>query len=272
MTMIRNKKIAFIGAGFMGGALIRGLARSQTVDPKQVTASDPRDQSLSTLASETGVNVARDNAKAVADADIVVFAVKPQIMESVARDLGRKIGKKKLVISIAAGVKTASIESWLPSGARVVRAMPNMPAVVEQSASAICAGASADNVDIMLARQMFDAVGETIEVDEKLMDAVTGLSGSGPAFVFLFLEAMIDAGVSVGLDRASARTLAAQTLYGSAKMAKLSGESPSALKDRITSPGGTTIAGLAELEDRAFRGAIMGAVAKAVRRSKELGE
>lgn len=270
--MIRNRKIAFIGAGFMGGALIRGLTRSRTVDPKQITASDPRDAALSTLASEIGVTVAKDNSTAVADADIVVFAVKPQIMENVVRDLARKIGKKKLVISIAAGVKTTAIASWLPSGARIVRAMPNMPAAVEQSASAICAGGSADNVDVLLARQMFDAVGETIEVDEKLMDAVTGLSGSGPAFVFLFLEAMIDAGVRVGLDRASARTLAAQTLYGSAKMAKISAESPSSLKDRITSPGGTTIAGLAELEDRAFRGAVIRAVEAAVHRSKELGE
>ncbi|MBI5815329.1 MAG: pyrroline-5-carboxylate reductase [Nitrospinae bacterium] len=269
--MIGNRKIAFIGAGFMGGAIIRGLVRAKSVKGESLMAADPREGALKELARETGIKVTTDNAEAVSFADIVVLATKPQVLKSVVEPLGRKIGKKKLVISIAAGVRADSLLSWIGSGARVVRAMPNMPATVGEGATAICPAGAADAMDIASARLLFDCVGETVLVDEKMMDAVTGLSGSGPAFVFMFLEAMIDAGVRCGLPRDAARALAAQTLYGAAKMAKTGGEHPAALKDRVTSPGGTTIAGLAVLEDEGFRGAVIRAVEEAAGRSRELG-
>ncbi|MBI4666584.1 MAG: pyrroline-5-carboxylate reductase [Nitrospinae bacterium] len=269
--MIKSKTTAFIGAGFMGSALIRGLARSGLIDPSRIIATDPREGALKEIAADLGVRATMDNALAVSEADIVVICVKPQILSGVLKTLGRKISRKKLVISIAAGVKMETLQSLLPSGSRIIRAMPNMPSAVGQGATAICAGGDAEEMDVAMARQIFDAVGETVVVDEKQMDAVTGLSGSGPAFVFLFLEAFIDAGVRVGLPRDVARVLALQTLYGSAKFAKSTGEHPAALKDRVTSPGGTTIAGLAVLEEEAVRGALIRAVEAATERSKELG-
>jgi len=269
--VIKNKNIAFVGSGFMGGALIRGLVESGAVKPSNITATDPRESVLKNLAKELGIKTSSDNSEAVADAGIVVLAVKPQVLESVVKSLKGKLGRKKLIISIAAGVKTGAVAQWLSSGAKVVRAMPNMGATIGLSATALCAGDAANEVDIAIARQIFDSVGESVVVEEKLMDAVTGLSGSGPAFVFAFLEGLIDAGVRCGLTRETATVLARQTLYGAAKMARDLGEHPSLLKERITSPGGTTIAGLTVLEEAGFRGLIIRAVEKAVERSKELG-
>jgi len=270
--MIGGKKIAFIGAGFMGGAIVKGLLRSGAAKKDDIVVSDPSETAVKALVKQTGVKASSDNSGAVSIADIVVLAVKPQMMKEVLEPLGKKIGKKKLVISIAAGLKTSALLSWLPSGVRLVRAMPNICATAGEGATALCAAGGAGEMDMAMARELFDSVGEAVVVNEKAMDAVTGLSGSGPAFVFLFLEAMIDAGVRCGLARDVAKTLAVQTLYGAAKMAKTTGEHPAALKDRVTSPGGTTIAGLAVLEEEAFRGAIIRAVEEAAERSKELGQ
>ncbi len=271
--MIQEKKIAFIGAGYMGSALIRGLAAAGVLSsPQNITASDLDGEALNILKDDLDIKITDSNSTAVATADVVMLCVKPQIIDKVLHSLQNRIGDRKTVISIAAGVSTHQIETRLSPGSRVIRAMPNMPALEGESATAICAGKHATTDDTNLARALFNCVGETVIVDESQMDAVTGLSGSGPAFVFLFLEAMIDAGVRVGLARNVARTLAQQTLLGSAKLVKSTGENPSALKDRITSPGGTTIAGLALLEERGFKGTVIRGVEAAVARSKELGQ
>ncbi len=270
--MIKSKRIAFIGAGFMGGALIRGLVESKAVTPRYVIAYDPNDQAIKPLAEDLKIRTAAGNLQAVSDADIVVLAVKPQTLDSVLKIIGKKLGKRKLVISIAAGVKISTLAKRMPIGARIIRAMPNMAASVGQAATALCAGPKVKKDDILMARQIFDAVGESVVVEEELMDAVTGLSGSGPAFVYLFLEAMIDAGVQCGLTRDVATELAGQTLYGASLVTRKSGEHPALLKDMITSPGGTTIAGLASLEGDRFRGAVIKAVEAAKKRSEELGD
>lgn len=269
--MIKDKTIAFIGAGFMGEALIRGLVSSKSVSPNRVIASDARQEALKQVAARHKIKAASGNGEAAREADIVVLAVKPQQLEAVTAGLEGALGREKLVVSIAAGVNTQTLERLLPDGARIIRAMPNMGAMVGQSATAVCAGGAADENDVATARRIFDAVGKSVVVDEGLMDAVTGLSGSGPAFVFMFLEALIDAGVKCGLARDVAAELAGQTLFGAATLARETGEHPARLKDRITSPGGTTIAGVASLEKDKFRSAVIGAVEAAAARSKELG-
>lgn len=269
--MIKKKKIAFIGAGFMGSALIGGLVKSKTALPENILVFDNNQETLKAVADELGVKVAENNLTAVKGADIVMLAVKPQILADVARSFSEKIDGKKLVISIAAGVTIAKLEAMFQPGVRVVRAMPNMPAMVGEAATAICVGGAVEKVDIELARQIFDAVGKTVLVEESAMDAVTGLSGSGPAYVFTFIEALTEAGVNCGLSREVSEVLAGQTVYGAAKLAKETGESPATLRDRITSPGGTTLAGLASLKNDKFNGAIANAIEAAMKRSKELG-
>ncbi len=271
--MRNKKKIAVIGAGFMGSALVRGLLRGEAAAPSSLMAADPSDKALAALREEfpDPPKITSDNKEAATFADILIVAVKPGMVGDLLASLKRIVGKKTLVVSVAAGVTIETLEGGLVNGARVVRAMPNMGAAVGASATALAKGAAATEEDLRLARSLFDAVGETVVVDEPMMDAVTGLSGSGPAFVFLFLEALIDAGVEQGLTRDTARTLATQTLLGAAKMATFGDLHPGQLIDRITSPGGTTIAGLAYLEKAAFKGAVMGGVAAATRRSRELG-
>ena len=266
---LTQKKTAFIGAGFMGAAIVRGLLAAG-VDPAQVSVYDPAEKAVQGL-KPLGVTVAKSGADAARGADIILLAVKPQIMEKTLLKLKTSIGKKALVLSIAAGVTTASLQRWLPRGARVARAMPNMAAALGQAATAICPGKAATAEDMSVAAAVFCAVGGVVEVDETLMDAVTGLSGSGPAYVFLFLEALIDAGVRSGLARPVADKLARQTLFGAAKMAMEGGEHPAMLKERITSPGGTTIAALSCLEEDGFKGSVIRAVMAAVARSRELG-
>jgi len=265
------EKIAFIGAGYMGSAIIRGLIKSQACPASRLVAFDPAPGAAAAMA-QMGVVMAKDIAEAARGADVVILAVKPQIMAKVAATLKESLEKKTLVVSIAAGVTTANLESWLGSGAKVVRAMPNMAATVMESATAVCRGKAAGDGEMALALAVLGSVGGGVEVDETMMDAVTGLSGSGPAYVFMFLEGLIDAGVRCGLPRDTAAYLARQTLYGSALLAMESGEHPSLLKERITSPGGTTMAALAALEEDGFRGSIINAVTAAMERSRELGE
>jgi pyrroline-5-carboxylate reductase len=265
------KKIGFIGAGNMAGALIKGLLCSKTVSAKEIKASDVRSDRLAELARDHGISTETDNAALLAWADIAVLAVKPQVVDQVLSAVGRTLRPDTLLISIAAGVPIQALESRLPEGSRVIRTMPNTAAMALAGATAIAAGKNASQADLAAAREIFEAVGRAVVVDESLLDAVTGLSGSGPAYVMLIIEALADGGVRVGLPRDTALRLAAQTVYGSAKLLLDTGEHPGRLKDMVTSPGGTTIAGLHALENGALRATLMNAVEAATRRSAELG-
>jgi pyrroline-5-carboxylate reductase len=266
-----DKTIGFLGAGNMAEALIRGLIQGGVVDADRIVASGPRGDRLAELASQYAIETTGDNAVLVRKSDIVVLAVKPQILERVVREIAGALQPGALVVSVAAGVDTSTIESHLPSGARVVRAMPNMPALVRAGATAISRGRHATDADVLEAKAIFDAVGLTIVLDESQLDAVTGLSGSGPAYIFLILEALADAGVKVGLSRRNAQRLAAQTVMGSAKLLLDTDEHPGKLKDMVTSPGGTAIAGLHTLEEGGLRTTLINAVETATKRARELG-
>ncbi len=264
--------VAFVGAGNMTTALARGLVGAGVCDKARVIASDVSQAQLDTLHKTLGINVSTDNTAAVRGAAIVVLATKPQVFPKILPELGRAIDKSALVISIAAGVPIAVIEAQLPTGTRVVRAMPNTPSLIGFGATAVAAGAHATAADIDLSLRIFNSVGRCVKVDEHLLDAVTGLSGSGPGYAFVMIEALADAGVNMGLPRAEAQLLAAQTLLGAAKLVLESGEHPGQLKDRVTSPGGTTIAGLQALENHGVRSALIDAVEKATLRSRALGQ
>jgi len=263
--------IGFIGTGNMGEALIRGLLRAGVADPQQVLGSDPRDERRAFLDETYAIRTTADNKQVAREADILVLSVKPQVMERVLEEIGPTIHAHALVVSIAAGVPISAIEARLPQ-ARVIRTMPNTPALVGAGATAIAMGGHATQDDVASARRIFDSVGMTVVLDEAQMDAVTGLSGSGPAYMFLIIEALSDAGVKVGLSRHQAQALAAQTVLGSAKLLIETGEHPGRLKDMVTSPGGTAIAGLHTLEAGGLRTTLMDAVEAATKRSRELGE
>src|SRR5437867_194912 len=266
-----DKSIGFVGAGNMAEAMIRGLLRGEVFKPKQVTASAPREERQRELADKYGIRATANNREA-AQQSIVVLSVKPQILSRVLDEVADAIGAESLVISIAAGVPVAAIQSKLRPGTRVVRAMPNTPALVDAGATAIARGEHARESDLEDAKRIFDAVGVTVVLDEGQLDAVTGLSGSGPAYVFLIIEALSDAGVKMGLSRYNAQALAAQTVLGSAKLLLDTGEHPGRLKDMVTSPGGTAIAGLHTLEAGGLRTTLINAVEAATKRSRELGE
>ncbi len=266
-----DKTIGFIGAGNMAEAMIRGLLRGGDFAASQITASGPREERMQELRQMYGIKATTDN-HAPARAQIVVLSVKPQILSRVLDEVANSINAEALVISIAAGVPVEAIQARLAKGTRVVRAMPNTPALVDAGATAIARGEHARDSDLDDAKRIFDAVGITVVLDESQLDAVTGLSGSGPAYVFLILEALSDAGVKVGLSRRTAQLLAAQTLLGSAKLLLETNEHPGRLKDMVTSPGGTAITGLHTLEHGGVRTTLMNAVEAATRRSRELGE
>lgn len=266
-----GRTIGFIGAGNMAEAMIRGLLRGNDFAPAQIFASAPRDERVRELAESYRIHATTDN-KTPARAEIVVLSVKPQIMSRVLDEVADTIAPDALVLSIAAGVPVAAIQARLASGTRVVRAMPNTPALVDAGATAIAGGEHARDSDLADAKRIFDAIGLTVVLEESQLDAVTGLSGSGPAYVFLILEALSDAGVKVGLSRRTAQLLAAQTVLGSAKLLLETNEHPGRLKDMVTSPGGTAITGLHTLEHGGVRTTLMNAVEAATRRSRELGE
>jgi pyrroline-5-carboxylate reductase len=267
-----DKTIGFLGAGNMAEALIRGLVEGGVVPAGHISASAPRRERLDELATAYGIRTAVDNSEVARQAQILVLSVKPQILERVLREVTTHVQPGALVISVAAGVDISTIESLLPTGARVVRAMPNMPALVRAGATALSRGRHATDADLLEARVVFDAVGMTVVLDESQLDAVTGLSGSGPAYIFLILEALADAGVKVGLSRRNAQRLAAQTVMGSAKLLLDTDEHPGRLKDMVTSPGGTAIAGLHTLEEGGLRTTLINAVETATRRARELGK
>ena len=269
--MADEKTIGFIGAGNMAEALIRGLLRGGDFAPSRIFASAPREERVRELRDAYGIEASTDN-RIPAAADIVVASVKPQILARVLDEVAPSIHSEALVISIAAGVPVAAIQSRLATGTRVVRAMPNTPALVDAAATAIARGEHARESDLADAKAIFDAVGLTVILEESQLDAVTGLSGSGPAYVFLILEALSDAGVKVGLSRRTAQLLAAQTLLGSAKLLLETNDHPGHLKDMVTSPGGTAITGLHTLEHGGLRTTLMNAVEAATLRSRQLGD
>jgi pyrroline-5-carboxylate reductase len=272
LTHFAGAKIAVVGAGNMAEALVKGLIQAEGIDATNIVVSARRVARAERLASKYSVTASPDNASCVRDAAIVLLAVKPQVMSGVLAGLRPHISKDALVLSVAAGITTSTIESLLEPGVRVVRAMPNTPAMIGMSATAIAPGANATDADMESARVVFAAVGRVVLVDEVHLDAVTGLSGSGPAYIFLIMEALADAGVKVGLSREIALELAAQTLLGSAQMLLQTGEHPGRLKDQVTSPGGTAIAGLHTLEEGGLRTTLINAVEAATRRAKELGD
>jgi pyrroline-5-carboxylate reductase len=271
--MLEVKRISVIGAGSMAEALVKGLVASGKVKPENLCVSARRPEKAAQLAQRYGIRSAADNASCVQGADIVILAVKPQVLGSVLAQDASRIPGAALIVSVAAGVTTSAIDSHFGSrAARIVRAMPNTAAMVGCSATAISKGAHATDADLTAARTIFEAVGKVVVVDEIHLDAVTGLSGSGPAYIFLIIEALADAGVKVGLSREIALTLAAQTLLGSAHMLLETGIHPGQLKDQVTSPGGTAIAGLHTLEAGGLRTTLIDAVETATRRARELGQ
>ncbi len=264
--------IGFLGAGKMATALARGFIRAEIVFPKEIIASDLSGVARSAFAKETGAKTATANVDVLKFASVLILAVKPDHVAGVLAELRDHFTKQHLLISIAAGVPIAKLEDGLGATARVIRVMPNTPALVGESASAFALGKSATATDGELAQKLLSAVGVAFQVKESLLDAVTGLSGSGPAYVYQFIEALSDGGVATGLPRDVATKLAAQTVLGAAKMVLETGQHPGALKDMVTSPGGTTIEGLHELEKGKLRGVVMNAVRAATEKSRKLGQ
>jgi pyrroline-5-carboxylate reductase len=267
---LQTKTIAFIGGGNMAEALIRGLLVNKVVEPIQVIATDVRPERLEFLEKNFGIRTTPDNLAAVTASDIILLAVKPQQMSSVLAGLGSVIGETKLVISIAAGIPTSRIERELGGKARVVRVMPNTPALVGAGAAALCNGAHALPADRQLAETILKAVGIVVLVEEKYIDAVTALSGSGPAYVFLVAEAMIKAGIEQGLSPEIARKLTIHTIFGSAVLLAEGADEPAELRRKVTSPGGTTEAAIKLMSDKKLVEIFGEAIAAAARRSKEL--
>jgi len=269
--MMRDKTIAFIGGGNMAEALIKGLIAAGTAKPDHILVTDVSVDRLAHLHQTYGVTQ-KGNVEAAREADIIILCVKPQVVERVIADISSAVNDKKLVISIAAGIVIAKIEKGLKESSHVVRVMPNTPALVLAGAAALAGGKNATSDDLALTQGIFNSVGRAVIVEEKLMDAVTGLSGSGPAYVFMIIDALSDAGVKEGLPRQLALELAAQTVYGAAKMVLETKEHPGKLRDMVTSPGGTTIEGLHALEKGKLRATLMNAVEAATTRSRELGK
>lgn len=271
IAMLKGKKVGFIGGGKMGEALAGGIVSSRLVPASQVIVADIVRERLDELAKAYGIVVTQDNKRVAREADILILAVKPQNMGDVLSELAAVVGKSSLVVSIAAGISIKFIEERLKKGVRVIRVMPNTPSLIGAGMAALASSATATQADLAQARQIFDAVGLTVVVKEELMDAVTGLSGSGPAYGFIIIEALSDAGVRMGLSRDIALKLAAQTLLGAAKLCLKGDKHPGELKDMVTSPGGTTIAGIKALEEGKIRATLMAAVEAATLRARELG-
>lgn len=269
--MSLNQRFAFLGGGVMATAILRSLLDREVLQPGQVVVSDPLEKSRAALQT-LGVRAVAANAEALQGAEVVVLAVKPDVVPGVLRENADRFTPSQLVVSIAAGVSLAQMEAALPAGVPVIRVMPNTPVLVGAGAAALCRGASATPEHAALVREIFEAGGICVEVSEAQMDAVTGLSGSGPAYVCLIIEALTDGGVRMGLRRDVALQLAAQTVLGGAQWVLETGEHPAVLKDRVTTPGGTTIAGLAALEEAGVRSGLIKAVEAATRRSAELGK
>jgi pyrroline-5-carboxylate reductase len=267
------KKVGFVGAGRMATALARGFVRSGMLTPEAIMASDPIESARASFAREVpGASVVGENRPVVAGADVVLLAIKPQKMAEVLVEVREAVPAAALVVSIAAGISLQRLATGLPPRQRLVRVMPNTPCLVGQGASAYSRGEFATADDGELVARLLSAVGVAFEVEEAKLDAVTGLSGSGPAFVYSMIEALAAGGTAAGLPAELAGELAARTAAGAAQMVLVTGLSPARLRDQVTSPGGTTLAGLAVLEKQGFADSVAGAVSAAARRSAELGQ
>jgi pyrroline-5-carboxylate reductase len=270
--MASKSTIGFLGAGKMATALARGFMHAGLVTAKQIIASDPSEAACGAFSKEVGAKTTVSNLEVVNFAEVLVLAVKPHHVADALASIRDHLTPKQLLISIAAGVPLAKLEAGLAPGARVIRVMPNTPALVGASASAFALGKAALGQDAELAQKLLSSVGLAFQLKESLLDAVTGLSGSGPAYVYMIIEALSDGGVAAGLPRDVATKLAAQTLLGGAKMVLETGLHPGLLKDMVTSPGGTTIEGVHELEKGMLRGTLMSAVRAASDKSRKLGQ
>jgi pyrroline-5-carboxylate reductase len=270
--MLKNRRVGFIGTGNMGEALIKGLILGHVCRPEQIACSDVRPERQKEIRKAYGVKVTSHNVDVVKQSDIVILSVKPQIMKAVIDEIGKYLDLDKLIISIAAGVPLEAIETCAGKELKLVRVMPNICVSVREGVSAVAGGKHALKEDLLTTKAIFDSVGKTLFIEEGLLDAVTGLSGSGPAYIFLIIDALADAGVKVGLSRNDALVLASQTVLGAARMLIETGEHPGKLKDMVTSPGGTAIAGLHTLEEGGLRTTMINAVEVATKRSKALGE
>lgn len=268
--VLKEQKIGFIGGGSMGEALLTGILKSGLALPGELYVSDVESSRLNYLQDKLGINTVISNEALVDSAGIVVLAVKPQVIPDVLREIALLPLKAKTFFSIAAGITTSFIESFFSKPVAVVRVMPNAPCLVGEGISAICPGKYAGQEDLEKARVIFSSVGKVVVVKENLFDAVTGLSGSGPAYMYIILEALTDGGVLMGLPREVAKVLSTQTMLGAARMVLETGEHPAKLKDMVTTPGGTTIAGLFALEEGELRATLMEAVEAATERAREL--
>jgi pyrroline-5-carboxylate reductase len=273
---LSNKKLAVLGAGKLGGILLRAYLKQGLFVSNRVTATVRHAERAAALAKELGISVTTDNRKAVKGADVILLTVKPQTVAEVLQEIAPEIGAKTLLVCVAASVPTNYLEQQLAAASAgkrkvaIVRAMPNTPAAIGCGMTAICGGSHASYDHFEIARSMFDAVGRTIVLDEKHMDAVTGLSASGPAFAYIILESLAEGGVKVGLPRDVATLLAAQTMKGSASVVLETGDHPALLKDAVTTPAGCTIDGILELEEGKLRVTLIKAVVKATSRAGEL--
>jgi len=270
--MLKDKKIGIIGTGNMGESLISGLIYARSSVPENIICSDVRKERLKSVKDAYGVVTTTSNIDVVKASEIVIYAIKPQIMASILRETTAHLDMSKIIISIAAGVPLAAIESCLNKDLRLIRVMPNIAASVKEGAAAISPGKHTSKGDLKLAKAIFDSVGKSIIIEEEFMDAVTGLSGNGPAYIFLIVDALADAGVKMGLSREDATLLSTQSVLGAAKLLLETGEHPGRLKDKVTSPGGTAIAALHTIEEGGLRTTLINAVEVGTNRSKELGE
>ncbi len=269
---MHKKRIGFIGCGKMGEAFIRGILSAQFSTPERIVASDTDLDRCQILEKATGIKTTQENRKIAASTDVLFLAIKPNIIEKILQELKEVITPRHLVVSIAAGIPISFIESQLNSECRIVRIMPNTPCLVGATAAAYSLGKHATEDDRTFVHEVLNTVGKGYLVEEHLLDAVTGLSGSGPAFIYIVIEALSDGGVKMGLPRATSTTLAAQTVFGAAKMVIESGMHTAELKEFVTSPGGTTIEGVHTLEKNGIRNALIDAVEAATRKSKRLGK
>ncbi len=269
--MSRPKRLGFIGAGVMAEALARGFIQRAGLKPADVIASDVAPGRLDLFRDDLGIEPSSANLGVIRAAQTVFLAVKPQVLPEVLREVGDALAPDQLLVSIVAGVRTASIRQQVAADVAIVRVMPNICCTVGEGALGYCTDGPVGGEQVAEIERLLGSVGRVVRVPERLMDAVTGLSGSGPAFVFLLVEALADGGVAAGLSRQQAEVLAAQTVLGAGKMALESGRSPAALKDMVCSPAGTTIEGVRVLRERGFQDAAMAAVIRAAERSRELG-
>lgn len=266
------KKLALVGAGKIGEALLSGILSSQLVPVTRVVATDADRTRADYIGEKYGVRTYTNNRQAVAGADLVLLCVMPQRVKDILREIRKDVRQGVLVISVAASVTTRLIEQELDRGARVVRVMPNTPCLIRQGMSALCRGKHATDEDLKIAQAIFGSMGRTVVVDERHMDTITGLSASGPAYVYMIIESLAEAGVKLGLPRELSTELSAQTLLGASAMVLLTGEHPAKLKDVVTTPAGCTIDGVLELEEGGLRVTLIKAVVRAAERARELVE